>query len=71
MEVMDPGLVLEGFLTDPTKRMPLVIHGILWGFTNSQATQGDNVFTLLRILVIIPILESLRKDLNYRWFILC
>ena len=70
MEVMDPGLVLEGFLTDPTKRMPLVLHGILWGFTNSQATQGGNFFTLLSFLDIIPLLESLTRDLNYQWFIL-
>ena len=71
MGVMSPGLVLEGLLMDLTERLPLVLHGLLWDFTNSQATQGDNVFTLLRILVIIPILESLRRDLNYRWFILC
>ena len=39
MEVMAPGLVSEGFLVDPPESLPLVLHGILWDYPNSQATQ--------------------------------
>ena len=63
-EVMDPGLVLEGFPMNPPKRLPLALHGLLWDFLNRQATQGGNLFALLCFLVIIPLLESLRRDFN-------
>ena len=64
MEVMAPGMVSEGLLMDPPERLPLVLHGLWWDFPNMHATQGGNLFTLLCFLVIIPLLESLRRDFN-------
>ena len=43
IEVMAPGLVSKGFLVDPPERLPLVFHGLLWEFSNRQATQGGGV----------------------------
>ena len=34
IEVMAPGLVSEGFLIGPLECLLLVLHGILWEFTN-------------------------------------
>ena len=42
IEVMDPGLVSKGFLIDPPEFLTLVLHVLLWEFTNSQDTKwGD------------------------------
>ena len=40
MEVMAPGMVLEGFLMDPPESLFLFLHGLLWDFINRKATQG-------------------------------
>ena len=34
IEVMAPGLVSEGFLIDPLEFLTLILHGLLWEFTN-------------------------------------
>ena len=65
---MAPGLVLEGFLMDTPERSNLVLHGLLWAFTNRQATWGRYFFTLLRLLVIITLLEFLRRVFYDQWF---
>ena len=68
MEVMAHGMVLESFLMDPPERLPLVLHSILWDFPNMQATQGGKLFTLMRFLGIITVLEILMRDFNEKWF---
>ena len=40
IEVVAPGLVLEGFMMDLAKSLTLVLHGFLWDFPNMQTTQG-------------------------------
>ena len=57
---MAPGLVSEVFLIDPPKRLPLVLHGLLWYFPNREATQGRSFLTLLIFLGIIYLLGNLR-----------
>ena len=70
IEAMDLGLVSEGLLIDPLDCLPLVLHGILWDFTNKQSKQGGSFLILLRFLGIIPLLDIMRKYLKDKWFIL-
>ena len=42
IKFMALGLVSEGFLIDPPECLPLSLHGLLWEFSNSQATQGGS-----------------------------
>ena len=65
---MDPGLVSEGFLIDPPEHLPLVLNGLLWEFPNKHATQGGSFLIFLSFLGIIPLLDSLRRDLKDKWF---
>ena len=65
---MASGLVSEVFLIELPKNLPLVIHGLLWDFTNKQATQGGSFLILLILLGIITLLDSLRRDLKEKWF---
>ena len=60
IEVMDPGLVC----------LPLVLRGLLWEFPNRQATQGGSFMSLLSLLGITPLLDSLRRDFKEQWFTL-
>ena len=68
IDFMSPGLVSKSFLIHLPDCFYLVLHGLLWGFTNRQATQGGGVLTLLVFLGIIPLLESLRRYLKEQWF---
>ena len=54
---MDPGMVYEGFLMDPTDNLTLVLHGLLWELSNRQATQGGSFLTFLRFLGISLLLD--------------
>ena len=38
IEFMSPGMVSEGFLIDPPDCLSLVLHVLLWEFTNKHAT---------------------------------
>ena len=70
IEVMAPGLFSEGFLVDPFGCLPLVLHGLLWDFTNIQATQGGSFMIFLVLLVIIPLFGSIMRDSKEQWFIM-
>ena len=70
IEFMDLSMVYEGFLIEPPECLTLVLHGLLWDFKNSQATQGGSFITLLVFLGIIIILYSLRRQLKVQCFIL-
>ena len=61
---MVPGLVSEVFLIDPPEHLTLVLHGLLWYFPNSQATQGGGVLNLLGFLGVITLLDNLRRYLK-------
>ena len=65
---MEPGLVSKGFLIDPSKCLPLVLHGLLWEFPNKQVTQGGIFLILMIFLVITPLLDSLTRDFKEQWF---
>ena len=43
------GLVSKVFLIEPPYRLPLVLHGLLWYFTNKQATQGGSFSDLAEL----------------------
>ena len=64
IEVMAPGLVSKGLLIDPLECFPLVLHGLLWGFPNMQATQRVGDLILLIFLGTYPLLNSLTRDLK-------
>ena len=68
IEVIAPGLVSEGFLIEPPENLPLVFHGILWGFPSRQGTQGGSFLILPRLMVIIHLLDSLRRHFKVQWF---
>ena len=68
IEVMDPGLVSEGFLIDPLECLPLIPHGLMWDFTNMQTGQGENFLILLSFLGITPLLYIMKRDLKDQWF---
>ena len=68
IDVMATGVVSEGLLVDPPKCLPLVLHGLLWEFTNKQATQGWSFLILLSFLGIITLLDSPRRDLKEQCF---
>ena len=61
-------MVSEGFLIDPPECFPFFLHGILWDFPNNQATEGGSFLISLRLLVITPLLDSLRRYLKEQWF---
>ena len=63
-EIMCPGLVSEGILIDPLECLSLVLHGLLWDFSNMQDTQEGSFLILIIFLGIIPILDSLKRDLK-------
>ena len=68
INVMNLGLVSKGFLVDPPDRLPLVFHGLLWDFPNSQATQGGFFLSFLRFLDISPLLDNMSRYLKVQWF---
>ena len=68
IDVMAPGLVSEGFLINPLDFLTLVLNGILWDFTNIQATQGWNFLIFMIFLGITPLLDSLIRDMKEQWF---
>ena len=49
IKVIAPGLFFEGFLIDSPDIFPLVIHGLLWDFPNSQAMQGGGGYELVEL----------------------
>ena len=68
IEVMALGLVSEGLLINPLQCLPLILHGLSWGFPNIQATQGRRFLVLISFLVIILLLDSMMRDLKDQWF---
>ena len=62
------GLVSEGFLIDTLECLPLVFYGLLWNFPNMKETQGGIFFISLRLLGIIFLLDSPRRDFKDKWF---
>ena len=64
INVLAPGLVSEVFLINPPERLPLILHGLLWDFSNSQATLGGSFPTLWILLGIIPFFDHLRGYLK-------
>ena len=64
IEVMALGLVSESSLIDTLECLPLVLHCLLWDFTNIKATSGVSFLILLRFLGIILLLDSLTRDLK-------
>ena len=65
---MVTGIVSEGFLIVQPEIFPLVLHGLLWYFPDIQAKHGGGFMTLLIFLDITPLLDNLRRYLNYQWF---
>ena len=61
-------MVSEGFLINPPECLTLVLHSMLLGFTNRQATPGGGFLTLLIFLGIITLLDNMRRDLVVQWF---
>ena len=61
-------MLSEGFLIDPPESLPLLLHGLLWVFTNIYETQGGSFLTLLNFLGIIPLFDSLKRYLKDQWF---
>ena len=64
IKVMAPGLVSEGLIIGLPECFPLVLHGLLWDFPNRKITQGESFMTLLIFLVIITLLDNMRRDLK-------
>ena len=56
------GLVSEVFLIYPPECLTLVLHGILWDFTNKKATQGGTFMILLIFLDIITLFYILMMN---------
>ena len=65
--VIDPGLVSEGFPIDSPENFTLVLHVLLWYFSNIQAKKGESFLIFLIFLGIIPILDITRRDLKEQW----
>ena len=68
IEFVDPGLVSKVLLIDPPELLSLVLHGLLWYFSNKQATQGVSFLIFLVFLGIFPLLDSLIRGFKEHWF---
>ena len=67
---MAPGMVSEDFLIVQPECLPFVLHVLLWGFPNIQATQQGDFLALLILLGIILLLDNMRSYLKVQWFIM-
>ena len=65
---MAPGMISNDFLINPPERLPLVLHGLLLGFPNIQATQEGSFLNFLSFLGIILLLDIMIRDLKEQRF---
>ena len=68
IDIMALGLVSKVFLVDPIECFPLALHGLLWDFPNIKGKQGVSFLILMRLIGIIPLLDSLMMYFKEQWF---